>query len=78
MVRAAGLVCDVISLQKLLELLGIVAWAIVTPDNVGRPNSVNMVASSARTAADVELVNFLTRKYFENTSATIRKSILFQ
>ena len=35
MVRAAGLVCDVVSLQKLLELLGIVAWTIVTPDDVG-------------------------------------------
>ena len=44
----------------------------------GRPNSVMMVASSAQMAADVELANFLTRKYFENTSATIRKSILFQ
>ena len=32
---AAGVVCDVVSLQKLLELLGIVAWAISTPDNVG-------------------------------------------
>ena len=44
----------------------------------GRPNSVTMVAISAHTAADVELANFLTRKYFENTSATMRKSILFQ
>ena len=33
--RAAGLVCDVVSLQKLLEFLGIVAWSIVTPDDVG-------------------------------------------
>ena len=40
----------------------------------GSPNSVTMVAISAQTAADVELANFLTRKYFENTSATIRKS----
>ena len=37
-----------------------------------------MVAISAQTAADEELANFLTRKYFENTSATMRKSILFQ
>ena len=44
----------------------------------GKPNSVTMVASSAQTAADVELANFLTRKYFENTSVTMRKSILFQ
>ena len=42
----------------------------------GRPNSVTMVASSAQMATDVELANFLTRKYFEKTSATIRKSIL--
>ena len=42
----------------------------------GSPNSVIMVAISAQTAADVELANLLTRKYFENTSATIRKSIL--
>ena len=44
----------------------------------GRPNSVTMVAISAQTAADEELANFLTRKYFENTSATMRKSIVFQ
>ena len=44
----------------------------------GSPNSVTMVAISAQTDADEELANFLTRKYFENTSATIRKSILFQ
>ena len=44
----------------------------------GMPNSVTIVASSAQTAADVEFANFLTRNYFENTSATIRKSILFQ
>ena len=44
----------------------------------GRLNSVTMVASSAQMAADVELANYLTRKYFEETSATIRKSILFQ
>ena len=44
----------------------------------GRPNSVKMEAISAQTAADVELANFLTRKYFENTLATMRKSILFQ
>ena len=42
----------------------------------GRPNSVTMVAISAQTAADEELANFLTRKYFENTSVTMR--ILFQ
>ena len=35
MMRAAGLVCDVVSLQKLLEFLGIIAWAIVAPDDVG-------------------------------------------
>ena len=78
MIWADGLVCDVVSLQKLLELLGIVAWAIITPDNVGRPNSVTILDSSAQMAADVEFANFLTRKYFEKTSATIRKSILFQ
>ena len=39
----------------------------------GKPNSVTMVASSAQMAADVELASFLTRKYFENTSATMRK-----
>ena len=44
----------------------------------GKPNSVAMVASSAQMAADVELANFLTGKYFENTSATMRKSILYQ
>ena len=32
--RAADVVCDVVTLQKLLELFGIVAWSIVTPDNV--------------------------------------------
>ena len=32
----------------------------------GRPNSVTMVAT-AQMAADVELANFLTRKYFEKT-----------
>ena len=78
MMRAAGVVCDVVMLQHLLEFLGIVAWFMVTPDRMGRPSSVTMVAISAQTAADVELANFLTRKYFENTSATIRKSILFQ
>ena len=30
------------------------------------------------TAAEVEFGNFLTMMYFENTSATIRKSILSQ
>ena len=35
MVRAAGVVCDVVTLQKLLEFLGIVAWSIVTSDDVG-------------------------------------------
>ena len=44
----------------------------------GRPNSVTIMDSSAQTAADVEFANFLTRKYFEKTSATIRKCILFQ
>ena len=39
---------------------------------------IELVANSAQTGADVELANFLTRKYFENTSATMRKSILFQ
>ena len=70
--RAAGVVCDVVTLQKLLEFLGIVAWSIVTPDDVA------MVAISTQTTADEELANFLTRKYFENTSVTMRKSILFQ
>ena len=30
-----GVVCDVVTLQKLLEFLGIVAWSIVTSDDVG-------------------------------------------
>ena len=29
------MVCDVVVLQKLLEFLGIVAWSIVTSDDVG-------------------------------------------
>ena len=78
MMWAAGVVCDVVTLQQLLELFGIVAWAIVTPIMWGSPDSVTMVAISAQTAADVELANFLTKKYLEKTSATIRKSILFQ
>ena len=78
MVRAAGVVCDVVMLQKLLEFLGIVAWSIVISDDVGKPNSVTMVAISGQSAADVELAYFLTRKYFENTSVTMRKFILFQ
>ena len=32
MIWTAGLVCDAVTLQELLELLGIVAWAIVTLD----------------------------------------------
>ena len=36
MVWAAGLVCDVVMLQELLELFGIVAWIIITSDNVGQ------------------------------------------
>ena len=44
----------------------------------GKAHSVTMVASSAQMAADEELASFLTRKYFKNTSATMRKSILFQ
>ena len=75
---AAGVVCDVVMLQQLLELFGIIAWAIVTLIMCGSPNSVTMVAISAQTAAGVELANFLTKKYLEKTSATIRKSILFQ
>ena len=43
----------------------------------GRPNSVTIIDSSAQMAADVEFANFLTRKYFEKTSATLRKSMLF-
>ena len=78
MMWAASLVCDVVTLQQLLEFFGIIAWAIVTLIMYGSPNSVTIVAISAQTAADVELANFLTKKYFENTSATIRKSILFQ
>ena len=35
MVRAAGVVCNVVALQKLLEFLRIVAWSIVTSDDVG-------------------------------------------
>ena len=31
---AASLECDVVMLQQLLELFGIIAWAIVTPNNV--------------------------------------------
>ena len=44
----------------------------------GRPNSVTILDSSVQMAAEVEFGNFLTMMYFENTSATIRKSILFQ
>ena len=36
MVRGAGVVCDVVTLQKLLEFLGMVAWSIVTSDDVGQ------------------------------------------
>ena len=41
----------------------------------GRPNSVTIIDNSMHTAAEVEFGNFLTMMYFENTSATIRKSI---
>ena len=34
MILAAGLVCDAVMLQKLLELFGIVAQTIVTSDYV--------------------------------------------
>ena len=44
----------------------------------GRTNSVTIIDSSMHMAAEVEFGNFLTMIYFENTSATIRKSILFQ
>ena len=44
----------------------------------GRPNSVTMIDSSMHTTAEVEFGNCLTMMYFENTSTTIRKSILFQ
>ena len=44
----------------------------------GGPNSVTIIDSSVQTAADVEFGNFLTMMYFEKTSATIRKSIIFQ
>ena len=40
----------------------------------GRPNSVTIIDSSVHMAAEVEFGNFLTIMYFENTSATIRKS----
>ena len=43
----------------------------------GRPNCVTIIDNSAQMAADVEFGNFLTRKYFEKTSAATRKSILF-
>ena len=36
MIWAACLVCDAVTLQELLELLGIVAWAIVTPDYISQ------------------------------------------
>ena len=72
------MVYDVVMLQKLLDFLGIAAWSMSLLMMWGKPNSVTMVASSAQTAADVELASFLTRKYFENTSVTMRKSILFQ
>ena len=78
MVWATGLVCDAVTLQKLLELFEIVAWTIVTSDYVGRPNSVTIIDSSTHMAAEVEFGNFFTMMYFENTSTTIRKSILFQ
>ena len=60
--------------SQLLEFLGIVSLLIMW----GRPNSVTMMAISAQTAADEELANFLAGRYFENTSVTIRKSILFK
>ena len=36
MIWADGLVCDAVTLQKLLELCGIVAWIVVTSDYVGQ------------------------------------------
>ena len=77
MVWAAGLVCDVVTLQKLLELFGIVARVIVLLIMWGRPNSVTIIDSSVQTAAEVEFGNFLTMMYFEKTSTTIGKSTFF-
>ena len=63
--RAAGVVCDVVTLQKLLEFLQNCSMGPLSLLMMwGRPNSVTMVAISAQTAADEELANFLTRKYF--------------
>ena len=42
----------------------------------GRPNYIIIIDSSMHTAAEVELGNFLTMMYFENTSTTIRESII--
>ena len=39
---------------------------------------VRKLANSSSAAVCAEIANFLTRKYFENTSATMTKSILFQ
>ena len=44
----------------------------------GRHYSVTIIDSSMHTTAEVEFGNFLTMMYFENTFATIRRSILFQ
>ena len=67
MVWAAGLVCDAVMLQKLLELFGIVACTISLLIMWGRPNSVIIIDSSMHMAAEVEFGNFLTLMYFENT-----------
>ena len=55
---AASLVCDVVTLQHLLEFLGIVAWAIVLLITWGRPSSVTMVAISAQLLQKKSLLIF--------------------
>ena len=67
---------DAETLQKFLKLSGIIAWTIVTPDLRGKLNSEIITESAMHMAVDVEFGNFLTKMYFENTSATNRKSIL--
>ena len=78
MVWAACLVQNSVTLQEFLELLGTIAWIIVTLDYMRQTNSVTIIDNSMHMAVEVELGNILTRMYLEKTSATIRKSILFQ
>ena len=76
MVWAACLALDAVSLQKLPELLGTVAWTIVTLDYMRQTQLSDN--HSMHMAVEEELGNFLTMMYLEKTSATRIKSILFQ